>query len=191
MASRIDVPTLLIQGENDSLFGLDQANANYQAIKRNGAPVDMVWFAGGHDGGNQETARINELTQEWFDRWLMPPAPVAPRPARRSTAGQPAFAVSRNEGFDPSSEQELLGVATAPGYPGLRGTRQDAGRPARAAAARGQPGGRHAAVDVDLSRPGRAGRGERLGSAAGGGIVFDMPGQTAAFESAPLRTRCR
>ena len=55
VAGRIDVPTLLIQGEHDSLFGLDQANANYQAIKRNGAPVDMVWFAGGHDGGNQET----------------------------------------------------------------------------------------------------------------------------------------
>ncbi len=39
VASRIDVPTLLIQGETDSLFGLDQANGNYQAIRRNGAPV--------------------------------------------------------------------------------------------------------------------------------------------------------
>ena len=55
-------PTLLIQGENDSLFGLDQADANYRAIHRNGAPVDMVWFAGGHDGGNQETARVESLT---------------------------------------------------------------------------------------------------------------------------------
>src|ERR1022692_5338947 len=73
VANRIDVPTLLIQGMHDSLFGLDQANANYQAIRRNGAPVDMVWFAGGHDGGDQETSRVNALTEQWFDRWLKPP----------------------------------------------------------------------------------------------------------------------
>ncbi len=45
VASRIRAPTLLIQGENDSLFGLDQANGNYQALMHNGTPVDMVWFA--------------------------------------------------------------------------------------------------------------------------------------------------
>ncbi|HEY6278015.1 MAG TPA: alpha/beta fold hydrolase, partial [Streptosporangiaceae bacterium] len=31
VASQMRAPTLLIQGENDSLFGMDQANANYQA----------------------------------------------------------------------------------------------------------------------------------------------------------------
>ena len=34
VASRIDAPTLLIQGEDDSLFGLDQADGNYRAIRR-------------------------------------------------------------------------------------------------------------------------------------------------------------
>ncbi len=72
VAGRIDVPTLLIQGEHDSLFGLDQANANYQALQRGGAPVDMVWFNGGHDGGDQEVARVSALTRQWFERWLMP-----------------------------------------------------------------------------------------------------------------------
>ncbi len=120
VASRIDVPTLLIQGENDSLFGLDQAGANYDAIRRNGAPADMVWFNGGHDGGNQETTRIDELTTQWFDRWL---GQAHLASARRST-GQPAFAVSRDLGFDPSSDTELLGVATAARYPGLSGTRR-------------------------------------------------------------------
>src|SRR5205807_1277913 len=33
VAGRMRAPTLLIQGENDSLFGLDQANANYRAIR--------------------------------------------------------------------------------------------------------------------------------------------------------------
>ena len=76
VASRIDVPTLLIQGEHDSLFGLDQADANYQAIRRNGAPVDMVWFAGGHDGGDQETG-----PGERADRAVVRPLAEAAEPA--------------------------------------------------------------------------------------------------------------
>jgi ABC-2 type transport system ATP-binding protein len=192
VARRIDVPTLLIQGENDSLFGLDQANANYQAIKRNGAPVDMVWFAGGHDGGNQETARINELTQEWFDRWLMPPNkpwhPGQPDSTGQSSTGQPAFAVSRNEGFDPSSEQELLGVATAPGYPGLHGTRQEVVSLNGPRQLMVNPaGGTPPSMSV-FPGLGSLGAANGSGTSAGGSIVFDMPGQSAGFESAPLRT---
>src|SRR5215472_5748093 len=72
VAGRMDAPALLIQGEHDSLFDLGQANANYQAIRRNGAPADMVWFAGGHDGGDPETNRVNSLTAAWFGRWLTP-----------------------------------------------------------------------------------------------------------------------
>ncbi len=175
MASRIDVPTLIIQGQNDSLFGLDQANANYEAIRRNGAPADMVWFAGGHDGGDQETARINELTRQWFDRWLKPPHPP---PGRGS--GQPAFAVTRNLGFDPATDQQVLGIATAPSYPGLRGTRQTLVRLAGPVQTVVNPaGGAPASISVF---PG-------LGSIgpAGSGLAVDMPGQSAAFVSAPLR----
>ena len=187
VANRIDVPTLLVQGENDSLFGLDQANANYQAIKRNGAPVDMVWFAGGHDGGNQETSRINDLTLQWFDRWLMPPN-IPWHPGQPASSGQPAFAVSRDEGFDPSSEQELLGVATAPSYPGLHGTRQEEVNLAGPAQFMVNPaGGTPPSMSV-FPGLGSLGAANGSGTSAGGGIVFDMPGQSAGFESAPLRT---
>jgi ABC-2 type transport system ATP-binding protein len=193
VASRIDVPTLLIQGKHDSLFGLDQADANYQAIRRNGAPVDMVWFAGGHDGGNQEAGRVNALTEHWFDRWLKPPnqpfRPVAggsqgtsgggtggaASTSTSAATGQPAFAVTRNLGFDPSSNTEILGVATAPGYPGLGGARRTTLRLAGALQTIARPpGGSPASISVF---PG-------LGSL--GGLTFDMPGQSAAFTSAPL-----
>ena len=163
VAGRIDAPTLLIQGESDSLFGLDQANANYRAIRRNGAPVDMVWFAGGHDGGNQETSQVNQLTEQWFERWLRP----------GTAAAIPAFAVSRELGFDASTGQEQLGVATAPRYPGLAGTRHTAVRlrgPAQTII--NPPGGAPPSMSV---LPG-------LGSALG----LPMPGQSAAFTSAPL-----
>jgi ABC-2 type transport system ATP-binding protein len=184
VAGRLNVPTLLIQGQHDSLFGLDQADANYRAIQRNGAPVDMVWFNGGHDGGNQEDARLNLLTQQWFDRWLKLPArpfprsPAAPapgRPAATAGTGQPAFAVTRNRGFDPSSNQDVLGVATAPSYPGLGGSTQATvalqGPPQAIAR---PPGGAPAAISVFP------------GFGALGGLTFDVPGQSAAFQSAPL-----
>ena len=187
VAGRIDAPTLLIQGESDSLFGLDQANANYQAIRRNGAPVDMVWFAGGHDGGNQETSQVNQLTEQWFERWLKPargpvraaqPAPVAgggfAPTSPRSVPGFPAFAVSRELGFDASTGQEQLGVATAPRYPGLTGTRRNTVRlrgPAQTII--NPPGGAPPSMSV---LPG-------LGT---GSLGLPMPGQSAAFTSAPL-----
>ena len=187
VASRIDVPTLLIQGKRDSLFGLDQADENYQVIRRNGAPVSMVWFAGGHDGGNQESSRIDVLTAQWFDRWLKPPnRPFRPDAgaasggatgtgAASAATGQPAFAVTRNLGFDPSSNEEILSVAAAPGYPGLGGTRQAtvrlAGPPQTVAR---PPGGSPASISVFP------------GLGALGGLTFDMPGQSAVFTSAPL-----
>src|SRR5215472_3055485 len=172
VAGRMRAPTLLIQGENDSLFGLDQANANYQAIRRNGAPVNMVWFAGGHDGGNQETARVESLTTQWLRRWLAPG-----RPAASAGTGQPGFAVTRVLGFDPSSDQASLGIATAGSYPGLAGTRRTlvrlAGPPQLAVS---PAGGAPASISVF---PG-------IGPLGPAGLTFDMPGQSAAFTSAPL-----
>jgi len=183
VASRIDVPTLLIQGENDSLFGLDQADANYQAIRRNGAPVDMVWFAGGHDGGNQETGRIDALTRQWLDRWLMPPnRPFRPpagglRGHPAAGTGQPAFAVTRSLGIDPTSGNQVLATATAPAYPGLHGIRRTLVRLSGPAQTVVRPaGGSPASISVF---PG-------LGALGATGLTFDMPGQSASFASAPL-----
>ncbi len=182
VAGRIDVPTLLIQGETDSLFGLDQANGNYQAIRHNGAPVDMVWFAGGHDGGNQETSRIDQLTADWFQRWLKP-RHLLPRPgspggsrARVPSTGQPAFAVTRDLGYDPSSGSDVLGIATALRYPGLAGTRRTMIRlSGRAQTVINPPGGTPPSLSV---LPGL--------STGGAGLSLPMPGQSAAFTSAPL-----
>jgi ABC-2 type transport system ATP-binding protein len=172
VAGRMRAPTLLIQGENDSLFGLDQANANYQAIRRNGAPVDMVWFAGGHDGGDQETARVESLTAQWLRRWLAPGHPAA-----SAGTGQPRFAVTRVLGFDPSSDQAALGIASASGYPGLAGTKRTLVRLAGPAQVVVSPaGGAPASISVF---PG-------LGPLGPAGLTFDMPGQSAAFTSARL-----
>jgi ABC-2 type transport system ATP-binding protein len=176
VAGRLDAPTLLIQGEHDSLFGLDQADATYQAVRRNGAPAAMVWFAGGHDGGNQETSRLDTLTTDWFQRWLTPRRP-APRggAGAGNTGGQPGFAVSRNLRFDASSGQAQLAVATAPRYPGLNGSARTLVRLA------GPP-------QPVINPPGGAPPSFSTLPGVGGlpGLAIDMPGQTAAFTSRVL-----
>ena len=49
--SRIRIPTLLMQGENDTLFNLQEAAATYRALRAQGTPVRMVWQSWGHSGG--------------------------------------------------------------------------------------------------------------------------------------------
>src|SRR3954471_14617567 len=66
---RIDVPTLLVQGTQDSLFGLGQADANARGIAATGAPVKVLWYAGGHDGGSSDRVAedLREQVGAWFD----------------------------------------------------------------------------------------------------------------------------
>src|SRR5262252_4406939 len=178
VAGRMDAPALLIQGQHDSLFDLGQANANYRAIRRNGAPADMAWFAGGHDGGDPETNRVNSLMAAWFGRWLAPGHAPASAPT-----GQPGFAVTRVLGFDPSTDGATLGVATAASYPGLDGTERTLVRLAGPPQAIAHPaGGSPPSMSVfpGLGAFGAASAG------ASAGPTFDMPGQSAAFTSAPL-----
>ncbi len=184
VASRMTAPTLLMQGEQDSLFGLDQADANYDALRRNGTQTDMVWFAGGHDGGDQETTRIDALTATWFHRWLdaaaspTGTAPVTASPVPAST-GQPGFAVTRALGLNPTDDSISLGVAAAARYPGLGGIRQQdilLSGPRQAVV--NPAGGAPAAISA------LPGVGQDLGLSSG--VSIDMPGQFAAFTSARL-----
>ncbi len=95
--------------------------------------------------------------------------------------------MSRSEGFDPSSEQEVLGVATASSYPGLRGTRQVAVGLHGPTQLMVNPAGGTPPSMSAFPGLGALGAANGAGSAAGGGVIFDMPGQSAGFESAPLR----
>jgi predicted acyl esterase len=79
--TRIRIPVLLMQGENDTLFNLNEAVANYQALRAQGTPVKMVWQSWGHSGpsapGDIDLANPNPATQyetgrikNWFDHYL-------------------------------------------------------------------------------------------------------------------------
>ena len=70
----IDVPTLLVQGFPDTLFDVDQAVANYEGIKDNGAPVKLWLYDGGHAGPGTQSGLISGVVIDWFDCHLKTPS---------------------------------------------------------------------------------------------------------------------
>ncbi|WP_186785505.1 CocE/NonD family hydrolase [Streptomyces misionensis] len=175
VGSRIRVPTLLVQGQTDSLFPLGQADAAARAIRANGAPVDVDWIAGGHDGGDLETDRVQGRVRAWFDRYLK---------GDRGTDTGPAFRVTRTGGVNSTDGTAQLRGASADAYPGLAADRHDVpltGGEQRVA----NPAG--AAPPAVSAVPGLGGTGG-LGqlSSLGLGVSLDFPGQYAHFDSAPL-----
>jgi ABC-2 type transport system ATP-binding protein len=78
---KITIPTLLVQGENDTLFNLNEAVATYKALKAQGTPVKMIWQSWGHSGGpaagevdldNPDPVAQYETGRflDWFDHYL-------------------------------------------------------------------------------------------------------------------------
>jgi len=45
---QVKAPTLLVQGQKDTLFNLNEAVATYASMKAQGTPVKMVWQSWGH-----------------------------------------------------------------------------------------------------------------------------------------------
>ncbi len=106
---RIEAPTLLLQGQADSLFPLSEGDANARGIAADGTPVKLVWFAGGHDGGDQEVERLDALTLAWFDRYLREDG--TPADTRFEATGQAASLFGARTGADP----QVLAADAAPG----------------------------------------------------------------------------
>ncbi|MEV5969856.1 alpha/beta fold hydrolase [Streptomyces sp. NPDC051921] len=172
VGARIKVPALIVQGRADSLFTLAQSDAMARTVAANGAPVAVDWTAGGHDGGDRETGRVQARITSWFDRYLKQDT---------SVDTGPAFRVSRTGGVDSTDGRATLRGATADRYPGLgagpvavalSGPQRSFANPAGA----GPPA---------LSAvPGLGGGLSQL-SSLGVGLSLDFPGQFAAFDARP------
>jgi ABC-2 type transport system ATP-binding protein len=176
VTDQINQPTLLVQGEQDTLFGLDQADATARQIGEAGGKVKVVWYTGGHDGG-RPGPDLRAQIADWFDFHL------------------------RHEGSDPGAGfeyavQGALRVQGAPSvrtvstgtYPGLDGTTTDRRRvrvygPEQTIV--NPPGGNPASVS---SMPGL---GAIIGSSSrlAGRVAIDLPGQSARFTSRPLSSQ--
>ena len=86
---RIRIPTLLVQGQRDTLFNVQEAVATYRALQRQGTETRMLWFSGGHSGQaapgdfdlseGLEGSHVGRRYLSWMDRHV--------RGIRTATAG--------------------------------------------------------------------------------------------------------
>ncbi|MDQ6747091.1 MAG: hypothetical protein M3010_03160 [Candidatus Dormibacteraeota bacterium] len=144
----LNVPTLLGQGELDTLFNLNDAIANYRSVQARGVPVKMLWHSNGHGyddlpgeddvfGGDATNPNRNYIPQRllaWFDRYLRLDASVdtgpnfsyfrdwVPYDHRGSAA--PAYGTASAFPFEPNLTFTLSGTAdlALPGQPATPGT---------------------------------------------------------------------
>ncbi|MGB3764643.1 MAG: alpha/beta fold hydrolase, partial [Ornithinimicrobium sp.] len=198
---QIDAPVYLAQGMSDSLFGLDQADANAAALLEAGVPVAVNWFNGGHDGqstapetsqqeggppGNDGTTPGDDpadleqtQTQDtltWLDGTLR-----ADQPVTQDTLPLPAFSYAAPPPTGGQAAQQF----TDPTYPGLVGEAGDAQTTSVPLSAAGPP--------ALISPPG--GVPESLTAVPGlGGLLTALPtyalaalpGQSVAFDTDPV-----
>ncbi|MGW4159793.1 CocE/NonD family hydrolase [Streptomyces sp. NPDC004788] len=95
---KVKAPTLIVQGQSDSLFNLNEARDSYDRLRRQGVETKMIWQSWGHSGGqrpgeldlgqgNLESSYVGRRVLAWFDRYL--------RDDRATDTG-PAFAYYRD-----------------------------------------------------------------------------------------------
>ncbi len=174
ITSRITAPTLLVQGEQDTLFGLDQADANARQIAAHGTPVSVTWYAGGHDGGAPDQA-VRDQIGTWFDHYL----------AGSGSVPASTFSYAVQSGVRAGSSTPTGRTVVAPAYPGLAGAptpTQDLPLTGDTQTIITPAGGSPTAI---TSLPGL---GSALGAVAGRltAISGALPGQSAQFRTAPL-----
>ncbi|MEO6956759.1 MAG: ATP-binding cassette domain-containing protein, partial [Antricoccus sp.] len=171
VADKITAPTLLMQGQTDTLFPLSEADVTARQIAANGTPVRVHWVAGGHDAGgvatnDTQTANLRAEGKQWFDHYLKK---TGPTPAAD-------FSYDQQTGLSLGGGRPTVRTMRAPAYPGidgaalnaqtiqLRGPAQPVLKP---------PSGVPASISTV---PG-------LGAI---GISYDPPGQAAIFSSNQL-----
>jgi ABC-2 type transport system ATP-binding protein len=175
VTDRITAPTLVVQGEADTLFGLDQADATARQIAAAGGTVRVLWYGGGHDGGGVDQ-RVRDAIGEWFDHWL---AGKAADPG--TSFGYTVASGVRTGGDTPTSR-----TVEAPAYPGLAQAPPVSTRPLPL---QGEPqvalvpaGGNPAAI---TALPGLGGALGNVGNRIAA-FTAELPGQSAVFRTAPV-----
>ncbi|MCW0215980.1 MAG: alpha/beta fold hydrolase [Pseudonocardia sp.] len=183
VTDRITQPTLLVQGEKDTLFGLDQADANARQIAAAGGTVKVSWYAGGHDGGAPDQA-VRDQIGAWFDRYLRGDTDTVDADSVSNT--DTTFTYDIESGVRAGRNTSTGRTVVAGAYPGL------AGGPAVTMTALPLQGTPQAVVNPAGGNPSAItslpGLGGSLGGLAGqlSSFTADLPGQSASFAAAPL-----
>ena len=182
-------PTLLVQGRDDTLFGVDAAFANALALEASGAPVRVRLAAGGHAqvGADAVDGPLAAEIDAWLAHWL----------GGGSIEGAPPFAATGVLVHDALGAPTVLawpaailgtggrtlhGALAPDGQGSLLEARPDPSLTAVRAQLVTPAGGLPAAL---TSIPGLGAVADLVGL-IGLGAVVDVPGQHLALTTAPL-----
>jgi ABC-2 type transport system ATP-binding protein len=118
---QVRVPTLIGQGQADTLFNLQESVATYTALERQGTPVKLVWQSWGHSDSSPEPGELDlrqpeqsyqgRMALAWFEHYVRG---VGPAPALD-------FSYFRDWVLDSTGDISAA-YATAPSFP-VGGTR--------------------------------------------------------------------
>lgn len=176
--SQMQAPTLLTQGEQDSLFPLSEADANARQIAQAGAPVQVRWRSGGHDapGASDDVA---SWQRKFFDQRLPGKA-----------AGTTRFLLSQvGAGISATNGRRVDTSREAAGYPGISAAGFGTSNVALSGDAQlinAPAGGTPAAVSSIPGLGDLLGAASSLSGLTGSTQLGRIPGQTATFSSAAL-----
>ncbi|MGH3546376.1 MAG: alpha/beta hydrolase family protein, partial [Mycobacteriales bacterium] len=185
---QISAPTLLLQGTQDTLFPLAEADANARGIAATGTAVKVAWFTGGHDAAapsEGERSRLRAMTDEWLSYYLKD----------RGKAPDTSFSFSQPSGVNVAQPGVITTSYSAPRYEGLDGVgvgkqlqltgppQQVANPPNGTPAALSSLPGLGVLLSLADSLPGGL-----SGNGASGDSEIDreVNGQHARFQTAPL-----
>ncbi|MEO8850367.1 MAG: alpha/beta fold hydrolase, partial [Allobranchiibius sp.] len=171
VVDRIKAPTLLSQGEQDSLFPLGQADANARGIAKNGTPTKVIWRSGGHDGGGSDDALVGYLTN-WFD-------PVLRGKGTLNTSFQASLTGAALSTQDGRNIDQIVRVKGGYGV----GKKETVTVTGESSTIYAPAGGSPAAV---TAVPGIGGLLGQAAALTGGAGLSSVPGQVASFASTPL-----
>ncbi|MCW2540764.1 MAG: transporter related protein [Frankiales bacterium] len=176
---QMQAPTLLTQGEQDSLFPLSEADANARQIAAAGAPVQVRWRPGGHDAPAQNDD-VAGWQRQFFDAELRGIGPNGTSFELSQRGASLSSSTGRRVDVTLRDDAGYPGIDSRPGFQldpvTVAGSAQTVVAP---------PGGSPAAVTV---LPGLS---DLLSAASDAGIgqvssLSRVRGQTAVFASAPL-----
>lgn len=168
----VTAPTFLVQGVGDSLFGLDQADANASALAASGTPYAVRWSDGGHDAPSTHEAEEVEASYTWLDHY------VRDKGARGSALPTAAFTYGTPAGR--AGQPTTLHTLTA--YPGLSGAAlrtRELPLTTTSGALLHPPGGQPASL---IAVPGLAALGVSLSTYQ----IAALPGQSTALDTQPV-----
>ncbi len=181
---KVTVPTLIIQGQSDTLFNLNEGVATYQALKRQGTPTKMIWINGGHSGPNAPgelsfgspdpaTENVSARAADWLDHYLLD----------SSVSTGPEFSYFRD--WVPYTGSAATAYADASSYPvGTTKNLYLSGR-SLATSSSGIAAGSQSFLTPVAGIPTSADPLDVVGSALPLPEI-DLPGTTASWSTAPL-----